>query len=276
MPSAARLCTRGSATNTATLAASSADTKTAVLAGLIRDYVRGSIRHLLVVGCGSGIEAMTLAAELRTEVIGIDPQSDGFDPVAAAAVDLRHGDAVDLEFPDRAFDFVFSYHALEHIPRYSEALAEMARVLRPGGAYCVGTPNRLRIAGYLGSKDATALEILQWNAADWHARLRGRFRNEFGAHAGFSAAELAHVLTRAFDDAEDITLAYYRRLYPRHARFLRLARGLRIDRLISPSIYFLGRKPRDTPLWAETGVLGGSGGPQRPATGPSTPNVAAR
>jgi ubiquinone/menaquinone biosynthesis C-methylase UbiE len=54
--------------------------------------------------------------------------------VANGVVDgLRVMDAERLDFPDASFDKIYSFHAIEHIPRLDRAFAEMARVLRPGG-----------------------------------------------------------------------------------------------------------------------------------------------
>jgi len=49
------------------------------------------------------------------------------------AVDLRHGDAQALEFPDASFDTVVCTFSLCAIPDDRKAVQEMARVLRPGG-----------------------------------------------------------------------------------------------------------------------------------------------
>ena len=166
-----------------------------MLTAIIRERIATSIHKLLVVGCGSGKEAAVLAVELGAEVVGVDLE-DTFHPAAVTVVDLRRGDATCLEFADRSFDFVFSFHVLEHIPNYTKALDEMRRVLRDGGAYCIGTPSRFRLAGYLGCPEVSYREKLEWNVADWKARLRGQFRNEFGAHAGFSSAELRPRLNR--------------------------------------------------------------------------------
>jgi ubiquinone/menaquinone biosynthesis C-methylase UbiE len=217
------------------------DGKTEALAGLILERVRAPVRNLLVVGCGSGVEAAILARSLRAQVIGVDLEG-AFDAAAAAAVELRRGDATCLEFADDSFDFVFSYHALEHIPAHEKALAEMARVLSPRGAYCVGTPNRLRLVGYLGSKDATWREKIAWNLADWKAKLLGRFRNEDGAHAGFSSRELRALLARAFARAEEITLPYYQSVYRRHASWVNLIGRAGLGPFVFPSVYFMGGK----------------------------------
>ena len=217
------------------------DGKSEALAALIRDRVGAPIQRLLVVGCGSGAEAAILAKELRVEVIGVD-LDDSFDPAAAALVELRKGDATQLEFANESFDFVFSYHALEHIQDYGKALGEMKRVLLKGGGYCVGTPNRLRLVGYLGSRGVTWRDKIAWNIADWKARLRGRFRNEYGAHAGFSSAELKASLLHVFGRADEITLPYYLRVYRGCAGVVKLLGKSGLGRFLFPSVYFMGTK----------------------------------
>ena len=54
-----------------------------------------------------------------------------------ARVALRQGDAGSLPWPDDSFDLVVSLEALEFFPRPRRALAEMSRVLKPGGALIV-------------------------------------------------------------------------------------------------------------------------------------------
>jgi SAM-dependent methyltransferase len=50
------------------------------------------------------------------------------------------GDALDLPFPDASFDRVIAAEVLEHIPDDRRAIAELARVLRPGGTMAVTVP----------------------------------------------------------------------------------------------------------------------------------------
>lgn len=195
---------------------------------------------ILVIGCGDGLEAAILADRLATRVIGVDV-SHAFDPDASKQVELRVADAMALPFDEGSFDLVFSFHVLEHVESPTRALAEMRRVLRSGGGFWIGTPSRSRLIGYIGSRDATPRQKLMWNIADWRARSRGRFRNELGAHAGFTRDELAGLLQGAFRTVEDETAAYYASLYPRHRRFLRVVDRLRLARYVYPALYFAGR-----------------------------------
>jgi len=65
----------------------------------------------------------------------------------------------------------------------------MRRVLKPGGVYLIGTPNKSRAIGYVGSASPVR-ERLRWNVADWRARAAGRWSNAADAHAGFTSREL--------------------------------------------------------------------------------------
>jgi SAM-dependent methyltransferase len=217
------------------------DRKTEVVAAIVREHATSPIRRILVVGCGTGTEAATLARELGAYVVGIDLHGS-FDPGAAAVADLRQGDATDLEFADGSFDLVYSYHVLEHIPDYAKALAEMQRVLARDGCYLIGTPNRRRLVGYLGSIGVPLRDKLAWNVADWKARLRGRFRNEFGAHAGFTSVELGEALAKVFGRTEEFTARYYLGVYRRHARLVRLLVRSGLGRFLFPAVYFMGTK----------------------------------
>ena len=217
------------------------DRNSRVVAELIRASVRTPPKRVLVVGCGTGREAAQLAVTLGAEVIGIDLHPR-WDPAAAAVAKLQYGDATALEFPDGSFDLVYSYHALEHMSDFRAALREMKRVLADDGHYFVGTPNRHRVIGYLGSQNTPLRKKILWNASDWGARLRGRFRNEFGAHAGFTRSELQSALSAAIGPATNVTLRYYLALYARKTMFVRLLHRLRLSTLVFPAIYFVGEK----------------------------------
>jgi SAM-dependent methyltransferase len=58
-------------------------------------------------------------------------------PLRAAAADVRT-----LPFRDASFDAVYSMGTIEHFDETEQAVAEMARVLKPGGCAIIGVPNR--------------------------------------------------------------------------------------------------------------------------------------
>jgi SAM-dependent methyltransferase len=216
-----------------------ADRKVQVLAQQIARRTPAPGR-LLVVGCGSGREAMLLGAALGAETVGVD-LDPRFDRNARAAVTLRVMDAEQLEFDDGSFDVVHSFHMLEHVANPARALDEMRRVLAPGGTFCVGTPNRNRLVGYVGAP-APARAKLRYNVEDWRMRARGRWSNEQGAHAGFSRSELVAMCEHAFGSATDITHAYYRALYDRRRSIVDAMDRARLARLLYPCVYVVGAR----------------------------------
>lgn len=52
-----------------------------------------------------------------------------------------------IDSPDQAFDVVVSCETIEHVPHPARAVAELARVLRPGGVLLLTTPNYLSLQG---------------------------------------------------------------------------------------------------------------------------------
>lgn len=218
-----------------------ADGKTEKVAAIIRSTHTQKIEKLLVVGCGKGIEAAILAQQLGADVTGIDLK-DEFDSTAKQFADLKTGNAMQLEFADGTFDYIFSYHALEHIDDPKLALREMHRVLKKDGGFWIGTPNRSRIVGYIGGKDTSLREKIRWNIADWRTRLAGKFENELGAHAGFSETELKELLSSVFSKVEAATHRYFLTVYSNHAAMMGTIRKSGMSGIIYPSVYFLGTK----------------------------------
>lgn len=212
--------------------------KTAVLAKLLAPALPNPLSRILVVGCGNGFDAGVLARTFGAQTIAIDIY-DLFDTTAGAPAEFARMDARELSFEDNSFDLVYSFHALEHIPKPQRALAEINRVLRPGGIYCVGTPNRTRAVAYLSVNEPWGT-ILAQNFADWRARLRGRFRNEYGAHAGFSGYELTSMCKAAFGQARNISDQYYSALYAQRPFLTRFVVGTGLQSVAWPSVYVAG------------------------------------
>jgi SAM-dependent methyltransferase len=219
--------------------------KTVALIEVLTTLMPKPPQSILVVGCGSGHEAGLLARAFNADTIGTDVGGQfTFDDAAAAPATLLKMDAQELAFPDNTFDLVFSFHALEHIAHPDRALAEMARVLRIGGSYLIGTPNKLRLIGYVGAPCPLRRKVL-YNFHDYIMRLSGRWSNDDGAHAGFTAPELLRMCQLAFGDANDISHQYYLRLYRSKTKTVNAIVRAGIQRRVFPCVYVIGLKSRD-------------------------------
>jgi len=203
-------------------------------AGLLAD-ARVQHPRVLVIGCGAGVEVAALARTLGRPVVGVDLVVDPAQ--AGPAVTLLRADARALPFRAGAFEALYCFHVLEHVPGPARAVGEARRVLSPGGLAYFGTPNKSRLVGYLGGR-ASALQKLVWNLVDYGKRLTGRWSNERGAHAGFTDRELARLLAGAFASVESVSLPYYVGKYPGLAGLWRVSFRAGLQRWLAPSVYF--------------------------------------
>lgn len=94
--------------------------------------------HVLDLGCGTGTVAL-LAARAGAHVVGVDPAQRLLEVARAAgttaglAIDFRPGGAPGIPVDDASQDVVLSNFALIFSPDPPAAVADVTRVLRPGG-----------------------------------------------------------------------------------------------------------------------------------------------
>ena len=101
-------------------------------------------QRLLDVGCGTGVVAITAARQgARVSAIDLTPQllerARENARTARVHVDWHEGDAEKLPFKDADFDVVLSQFAHIFAPRPEVVMAEMLRVLKPGGTIAFST-----------------------------------------------------------------------------------------------------------------------------------------
>jgi ubiquinone/menaquinone biosynthesis C-methylase UbiE len=106
------------------------------LTRLVRQYGRGD--RYLDVGCGTGL----ILRHLPAGAVGIDLNPRHLERAARYAPQARvqTGDAEKLSFPDGSFSTVVFTEILEHLVQPEQALAEIFRVLEPGGRLLGSTP----------------------------------------------------------------------------------------------------------------------------------------
>jgi ubiquinone/menaquinone biosynthesis C-methylase UbiE len=141
--------------------------------------------RVLEVGCGRGIALPVLARLLRPSRLAALDIEPAFLAEARARLDLEGvaaelvpGDVRRMPFPDASFDLVVDFGTCYHIARPAAALAEIARVLAPGGLFVHETP----VSQVLSHPVRAFGRRLPWRSADhfepcrtallWSARRR--------------------------------------------------------------------------------------------------------
>src|SRR5919206_368505 len=115
--------------------------------GKIHDIFAGvEPRRVLEVGCGPGELAARIRDELGADVVAVDISPRMVELARGRGVDARAGDVQELPFPAGEFDCAVAAWMLYHVPDPERALAELARVIRPGSRLVAVTnaPDHLR------------------------------------------------------------------------------------------------------------------------------------
>ena len=110
----------------------------------------------LDMGCGAGRHAFEMfrrggdvvafdqdGDELADVLDRFGAMRDGGEVPVGAEADIKQGDALAMPFADEEFDRIVAAEVLEHIPDDRAAIAELVRVLRPGGTIAVTVPRWL-------------------------------------------------------------------------------------------------------------------------------------
>ncbi|MBN2719125.1 MAG: class I SAM-dependent methyltransferase [Deltaproteobacteria bacterium] len=109
---------------------------------IIRPLISG--RDVLEVGCGTGLIMKEIQHQVKS-IKGIDISEQMLEKARERGLDVCQGMAENLPWPDNSFDVVYSFKVLAHVAHIREALAEMNRVLRPGGFMVAEFYNSLSI-----------------------------------------------------------------------------------------------------------------------------------
>jgi SAM-dependent methyltransferase len=208
---------------------------------LVFDGVTPATR-CLDVGCGAGNSYAPALAARAGSYMGVDVAPEAVERARAAGLDAHViDDASQLPFEDGSFELVVCIEVLEHLFSPDRAVAEIRRVLVPGGRLVVSVPNaaywRLRVnllAGIwnpLGDEQSVEapwrdphIRFFTVAALERMLRRAGFGEVETGAHGG---RFLDHLSSRATDFGEGRT---YRALESRFPSLL----GMTIHALARP------------------------------------------
>jgi len=126
-------------------------------------------RQTLDIGCGEGRLARDLK-ELGHRVVGIDSSpslvaaAHEFDP----SIDVRLADAAALPLDDACADLAVAFMSLQDIDEMPAAVREAARVLEPGGRFCLAIVHLINSAG-----------SFEQASADGHFVIKGDYLRAF-------------------------------------------------------------------------------------------------
>ena len=104
----------------------------------LAQFTRWRGKKVLEVGCGCGTDLLQFACA-GAEVHGIDLSEHSIEltkkhlELYGLQAEVAQGDGEDLPFPDNYFDLVYSWGVIHHAPHPSKVVAEIYRVLKPGG-----------------------------------------------------------------------------------------------------------------------------------------------
>lgn len=153
---------------------------------LVLEWTAGHAR-VLEVGTGEGQVARAIAAVHGAQVTGIDPTARQIDEAIrrGGGVEYLRCGAESLPFDDGAFDAVVCCLVFEHIDAVDEAIAEVSRVLRPGGrfVFCLNHP-LLQTPGS-GWIDDQILEEQYWRIGSYLVEQATVEEVEKGVHIRF-------------------------------------------------------------------------------------------
>jgi ubiquinone/menaquinone biosynthesis C-methylase UbiE len=142
-------------------------------------------QRVLDLGCGTGFLSARMAADLGATVVGCDYSAGMLSEARARTHDVAwvQGDALHLPLADGSVDAATSTEAFHWFPDPDLALAELARVIRPGGTLLVALVNT---RSPVEARVVTAASGLVGQPARWPTRTEMHDRV---TAAGFDVAE---------------------------------------------------------------------------------------
>ncbi len=124
--------------------------KALTIARVLADWLGEGLAaaQLLDVGASTGAITAELASHVR-HAVGVDIDEHAIaiarEKFASPRCEFRTGDAMDIAAEDASVDIVLCAHVYEHVPDPNVMMAEIARVLKPGGVCYFSAGNRLAV-----------------------------------------------------------------------------------------------------------------------------------
>jgi len=155
---------------------------------------------ILDFGCGNGIQTMLFASHFD-RVIGLDINQPYVEAFAARVrgagledrIEAVHFDGQRFPLETATVDYAVSFEVLEHVEDEAGALAELARVIRPGGSLVMSVPNKWWVFETHGAN----LPGLPWNRVPFFSWLPRSIHDRYARARNYRRREI----TRKIRDA---------------------------------------------------------------------------
>jgi SAM-dependent methyltransferase len=134
--------------------------------------------RLLDIGCGAG-DYLSFMRRLGFKVQGLEPGAAAVKAARARGLDVRRGTLGSVAFPAKRFDVVTLNHVFEHIGEPRKAMAEIRRILKPGGTLVIGVPSTHSLTFALFGENWSALDTPR-HLVNYDPRNLARLAGDFG------------------------------------------------------------------------------------------------
>jgi SAM-dependent methyltransferase len=191
--------------------------------------------RILEVGCGIGSVVFELSQQGHN-VTGIDISREaiayGLNKYGDIHLEVQAAEA--LPYDNQSFDVVLSFDLLEHIAEVDKHIAEVLRVLRPGGYYLFETPNKYSNMIF----ETLSHRSLKWRRAHPSLHSPRQLKRRLRAH-GF---ELRFV---KMNPINEFTLSKIRRRLGPISRVFKHIDFRRLPLVLQTNLYVVARKVED-------------------------------
>ncbi len=207
--------------------------------------------RVLDIGCGGGFLTEEFA-RIGCRVVGVDPSAESLEVARAHAahsgldIDYRPGFAEDLPCDDREFDVVCCCDVLEHVRDLPRVIAQVSRVLRPGGPFFFDTINRTWRSWFFYIKVAQDFQSMSYmppNLHDWKLFIRP---DELRGHLATSGLAMQDVVGFVPNIGPLKVISELRKLKRGAITFGDYARGMQIVRTTDLSCAYMGHALKPT------------------------------
>lgn len=131
-------------------------------------------KRVLDAGCGAGYGSAELALAAES-VVGVDVAAEAVEYARenyrSHNLEFTQASCTALPYGEASFDLVVAFEVIEHLEDWRGFLAEVRRVLAPGGQFIVSTPNKLYYTESRGGEGANPFHVHEFEFNEFREEL---------------------------------------------------------------------------------------------------------